>query len=256
MVHKKGGFEFGMVFVVTLVLILAGMLLFYPQVAETAEIISGKGSDAACRLSLFQGKGTAKCPIQEVNILSNKVKVDDKDFVQKGSESSQQMAKEAMARLLATCLNRGGGYNSRAFSSYFADEVACLKCYKITIEEKAGKIEDFTGYLRDTKVKGVTSGKNYLQVLTKDEENLKAYMEYGMARSLSPSQGTFTFVPQKEYTIFFMGIKKGEIVNIWNKIKDFARGDFLRLFFRNNDAYFAYIVEANRLNEVCDRLVN
>ncbi len=249
----------GMVMIVSLILLgVAVILFFFPFTKLLAETIIKGGQSSACSLTLFRGQGTADCPVSKVEIFKDKVEVDGKKFTEKGDESAQSMAKDAMARLLNICLSRGGGYNSQSFSreNFFPDESVCLECFNLIIDNDVGDVEDFIGYLRDTKANIGVSDKKYLETLTKDAEHLQAYMEYGAARGLAPSEGTFTFNPGVSYTIFFMGIKKGEITHLWDKISGTIRGDFIRVFLRNNDAYFSYITESSRISEVCNRKVN
>ena len=245
MMKSKKGVEMPATTALLLVILAVVMIILLLFVSDLGGLIKDSGSAAACSISLIEGKGSVSCPIDNVVI-----------GLEKGSLNPQEMAKEALARMLKDCLARGGGYNSKAFSreNYASDEVVCLECSNFKIDEAVGNLEGFTDYLRDTKVMGYE--KKYLNVLTRDPEHLQAYMEYGMARNLAPSAGTFTFKPNQQYTIFFMGIKKGEIFNIWNKIKDFVSGEFFKSFVGNNDAYFSYIVESSRLSEVCDRKVN
>lgn len=254
----KKGSGFGMAVVVSILLIVIGIVLFSPFFEGIIDLITKGGKSAACKFSLFQGKGTAKCPIEEVFIFRDEVTLEGERFVAKGAEGTQNMAKEALAKLLTMCFSRGGGYNSRAFSTedWVETESVCLQCFKVKVDEKVGIVQDFTGYLRDTKVKGTIPKKKYLEVLTKDTQHLKAYMEYGMGLGLAPSQGTFEFQPSKEYTIFFIGLKKGYFPKAISQAWNAATLDFFKLFFGNQDTYFTYIVESNKLKNACDRLVN
>lgn len=247
----------GMVAIVSILLLAVTLVLFFPFIQSLLELIVKGGDASSCKFSLYKGQGTADCPIGSLFISTDEVQLDGKSFAKNTKEGTQYMAKKALADFLVACFNKGGGYNSNAFSreGYTSDQAVCLKCNKVTIEPKVGNIDDFTGFLRDVKAPSVLD-KKYIQILTRDPEHLQAYMEYGMARKLSPSQGTFTFSPSKEYTIFFMGIKKGEIPNILGKIKTYRDSGLLTAYFRNNDGYFVYAVESERLNEVCDRLVN
>lgn len=258
MAKLKKGVTWGMVLIVSLLILAVGIILFFPFIQALMQYITGGGESAACTLSLLKGKGTAKCPVDKVGIKKDKVEINDKEFLTLGDRGTQNMAKEALARLLVKCLNSGGGYNSKSFSgdNYVSDEVVCLECYKVHIDKSVGDLGSFIDYLRDVKIKGDASGKVYLDALTRDPEHLRAYMEYGMARRLAPSTGSFVFSPDKDYVIFFMGVKHGEIINIWGKVKNAANAEFLKFFFGNNDAYFAYVVEFDRVNEVCQRKVN
>ncbi len=257
MKKNKSGSAFGMTVLVSAILLIAGIALFWPILQGIYNTITGGGNSVSCTLSLIQGKGTAKCPVQEVKITNNGAELNGKSFIAK-SDNSKQMANEAFANMLKQCMGSGGGYNSNAFSrdDFVSDNAVCLECFKVKIDNSVGKIDGLLYYLRDTKDPSSISGDTYLKGLTKNPDHLRAYMEYGAAKELAPSVSTYAFNPGQDYSIFFLGIKKGETSHIWYKVKAGTQLDFLKAIFSNNDAYFAYIVESNKLGEICDRKVN
>lgn len=255
MIRLKRGEGFTMSRVVILLLIVGGIFLFSPLVTVIIQFITG--SSTTCTLSLIGGEGTAKCPIDDVVIYADKVEINDKKFMEKKSGTTDNMAKEALAKLLQKCLSRGGGYNSRAFSrdEFLTDNIVCLECFEVTIDESVPDIEGFTGYLSVNKPKGLNSDKTYLQALTKDESHLEAYLDYGFEEGLSPSQ-TFAFIPNEDYTIIFLGIKKGSAIDKVGRFWDLITFKPYKALFKNRDTYFAYITESNNLGKVCERKVN
>ena len=260
----KKGLEIGMETLVIFMLILIGFVFLYPFSKAFAGVLTGAGKSAACTASLFNGKGTAKCPIEIAKIQSERAELDGKSFIERGRRETKVMAKDAIAKLLILCLSKGGGYSSRAFDTdnYFEGESVCLECSHLTIDESVGEIRDFTQYVRDTKA-GTISDKTYLDALTKDKEHLAGYMAFGDGMGLAPSYSLFSFAPNKEYAVFFIGLKKGYVPNLWNKAGAAINFDLIG-FFKNHDTYFAYIVESNKLGnklgednrKICDRIVN
>lgn len=254
--RNKKGIAFWLVILILLVILAFGAF-YIPFTAVAGDLIKGKGSSTACALSLMAGTDASSCPLHEVVILSDEVKADDKKYVEKKSQSTQEMAKEALAKLMLECLSNGGGLNSRAFftENKFFEERVCLRCSKISIDKNIGNIEGFSEYLRDSKIKGSFSDKTYLEALTKNEEHLRAYMLYGAGIGLSPSNSAFVFTSGKEYTIFYLGIKEGSRLATVLRLYDLATGAFLRAAF-GNDTYFVYVAESENIPNVCDRQVN
>lgn len=247
---------FGIAAVVSILLLAIGLVLFEPFIKNFSDLIMHTGNTAACKYSLFSGKSAETC-LGEVKIHSDKVELDGKEFMKKGTEGTPNMAKEALAKLLTMCLSEGGGYNSMAFKveNWVYTEAVCLRCFKVNIDEEVGVINGFTDYLKNTKVKGYIPEKKYLEILTRDTDYLKAYIDYGLGFGLAPSEGTFEFKPIQDYDIFFIGLKQGYIPKcVPHPISCVL--DFITPFFKNQDTYFAYIVETNKLQNVCDRLVN
>ena len=101
--------------VVSLLLIAIVIVLFFPFIQNILDLFTKSGNTAACRISLLGGKAVAKECSEEVKILENKVELDGKKFIEKGPQGTQNMAKEALAKLLTICLSKGGGYNSASF---------------------------------------------------------------------------------------------------------------------------------------------
>ncbi len=254
----KKAVGFGMTIVVSLLLLAIGFLLFVSAFGgNILDFITRSGDTSACKISLFSGRSAEKC-LEEAKIFSDKVEVNGKDFMKKGDESTQDMAKEALAKMLVMCLSKGGGYNSKSFTveNWVSTERVCLQCYTVTLDNDVGRVTSFTDYLKDTKIKGFIPEKKYLEALTRDAQHLKAYMEYGMGLDLAPSQGTFEFKPNQNYIVFFIGFKSGYLTSGKDRLLAGVSGDFLTLVFGAQDTYFAYIAESSKLKNACDRLVN
>src|SRR3989338_8396999 len=124
---KNGGASWGGVIVVGLIILLVGMIVFAPLVNFVIGFFKSGGSASLCTLSLFEGKGIARCPIDDVTIYKDEVTIrygdktyknrDEYDIlIERESETTESMANEALAKLLNGCLQRGGGLNSRAFA--------------------------------------------------------------------------------------------------------------------------------------------
>jgi len=250
--------------VVVLILIGIAVIIFWsPLSTAIASQIKGGGGSAACTVSLFEGKGLAKCPIDDVIIYDDRVEIKKEHeteygkLMEKGSRAKDEMAKEALAKLLGSCYDRGGGHGSRAFSrnSWFSSEGVCLECSNIVIDDSAGNINGLTDYLEKNKPKGITSKKTYMEILTKDNTHRDAYMNYDLDAELSPQSEDFTFRQGEDYTIFFIGRKAAKITNLFNKFKHAVEGDVFSLF-KNSDTYFTYIIKSSELGIACKRKVN
>ncbi|MEK6946271.1 MAG: hypothetical protein AABX32_01580 [Nanoarchaeota archaeon] len=259
--NSRNGSAMGMAIIIGFVLLAAGIVLFFfPFTLEAGQFIEQGGDSASCSLSLIGGTGAINCPISNVAVLKDEVKLNDKKFIDRNSKSTDDMAKEAISRLLVNCLNTGGGYNSRAFSSenYIFRESVCIECSKINIDSSAGEISGLTQYVRDT-TSNVRSDKKFLEVLTRDPEHLKGYMLYGDGLGLAPAKTTFVFRPGQEYTVFFIGMKKGYITSSVKTAADLVTSggaSILEALFLTQDSYYAYVTESQNIPNVCDRLVN
>jgi len=272
MMRSKKGVEWGAATVMTLIIMgLAAVALSF-IVPVVTNIIKGQGGSAACAVALYGEKGVGdNCPIEDAEIFDNRLKIRDKVVLEKRSED-EDFPKEALTRLLRNCLGRGGGVNSRAFTrdEWFGQSEVCLECYRLTIDADAGEkiyvdvggiieekfgIKGFTGYLSGNGPKG-SSDEKYIDILTKNEIHKEAYMEYGRGRDLSPSKGTFTFTSGEDYTVFFVGLKKGSADNIFGRAWKGVKGDVLGAVLGTSDTYFAYISESGNLKNACERKVN
>ena len=248
MINNKLG---GMGIIVSIILIVVAFFFFGTFVKDLGAFMLSGGQKSTCSLSLVLGT-ESKCPPKQIVILKDKVTIDSKKYMDKGKYDTQTMAKEALAKMLLECRQSSSSFSRE---NVIVDEIVCYECFKVSISQDAGAFSDLTPYLRDTKPKGVNLDKTYLELLTRDSEHLKAYMEFGMAKGLEPSTIALIFQPDKDYTIFFMGIKQGEVANILKSIKDAVTLDFLS-FVRGNDAYFTYAAESGEISKVCNRKVN
>ena len=261
---KIGGASWGGAIVIGLILLLAGITVFAPLTNMVINFFKSGGSASLCTLSLFEGKGIARCPIDDVVIYSDKVEIkygeqEKYELLAEKKTSTNEMANEALAKLLLTCLERGGGLNSRAFarSGWFNKDIICMECAQITInKDVSGNIMGLAGYLNTNKPKGGISDKKYIELLTKNEKHLLAYMEFGKAAVLTPSDVAFEFLPRNDYTVFFVGIKKGDIKTWWGKITSLFTGDFIGAVVGKSDTYYSYIGKPRALGNVCEKKVN
>ena len=256
MVRSKTGEEgFGMVIVVSLIILGIGIVLFFPFNEAIAGVISGEGSSVACTISLINGEGTARCPVDKVKIASDKVEINEKKFLQKGSRTTKEMSNEALARLLQNCLTRGGGLNSRAFSrnNWFESEKVCLECYQLVSDIE---INGLTDYLVENKPKSTSSKSAYIKTLTKDDSQLEAYLRFGSINKLLPSKYGGLIIPKTQYSIIFLGIKKGSIPKFIDDPASLITPDVLTSIFKNSDNFFVYITESQNIGKVCERAVN
>ncbi len=266
---KKGGASWGGVIVVGLILLIVATIVFAPLVYFVTGFFKSGGSASLCTLSLFEGKGIARCPIDDVVIYSDKVEIkygEQKKYelLAEKKTSTNEMANEALSKLLLTCLQRGGGLNSRAFArnGWFDKSIVCMECAQITIDKDVSKatgtITGLAGYLNANKPKGGISDKTYIQLLTKNEQHREAYLEFGARTELVPSKLTpaFEFIPKNDYTAFFVGIKKGSADKWWGKFTAAITGDFIKAVVGNSDTYYSYISKPSQIGKVCEKKVN
>lgn len=263
---KKGGASWGGVILVGLIILGVSAIVFAPLVYFVTGFFKSGGSSSLCTLSLFEGKGIARCPIDDVVIYSNKVEIkygeqEKYELLAEKKTSTNEMANDALAKLLLTCLQRGGGLNSRAFArnSWFDKSIVCAECAQITIgKDVSGTITGLAGYLNANKPKGGISDKKYIELLTKNEQHREAYLEFGARTELVPSKSTiaFEFIPGNDYTAFFVGIKKGSADKWWGKFTAVVTGDFIKAVVGNSDTYYSYIGKPSRLGDVCEKKVN
>ena len=270
---KIGGASWGFVIVLGLILLVVSTMVFKPLVYFVVTFFKSGGSAALCTLSLFEGKGIARCPIDKVVISKDDVKIryggkeykgDEYDILLEKKTSTNEMANDALAKLLLTCLERGGGLNSRAFarSGWFDKDIVCVECAQITIDKDVSKatntITGLVGYLNNNKPKGGISDKTYMELLTKNQNHLKGYMDFGGRTNLVPSDSTtaFEFVPENDYTAFFVGIKKASIDRWFGRFKAAFTGDFIGAVVGKSDTYYSYISKPSEIGKVCEKKVN
>jgi len=268
---KRGEATWGIAKLMGLILIAAGVIFLFIFTGPIGAYFKAGGDSAACTLSLTGG--TAKCPIDDVIIYDDRVEIKKEGktkyekFMEKGSRPPDEMAKDALAKLLQACLNRGGGYNSRAFKRdhFITKTEVCLECFSLVIDNSIdNKLGSFTGlrkYLEDNTPKGTNSAETYMEILTKDSSHRKTYLEYGSQERLFPYESTKdqpprTFDPGIDYTIFFLGIKKGSASKKYHTIKAALEGNIVEAVLGNSDTYFTFISDSAAFIETCERKVN
>lgn len=264
MIKQKKGLGMGMVILIMVAVIAVSAIVLFYLVGPVSGSIKSVGTSSVCTLSLFQGRGIARCPIDDVRIFDDKVEIkygneeEYEELMKIRSTSKQDDVNEALARLLQTCLNRGGGLGSRAFrgESGFGETTVCLECANLVVDE-AGIGSSLGKYLREEGPPSGVSDKTYIELLTINPDHLEGYMETGIQFDLAPGK-TFNFIPDEDYTIFFLGIKKGSGIPIWNTINavwDAANLNFDDLFGPDG-TYFTYITKSSNLGTICERKVN
>jgi hypothetical protein len=256
---NKKGFEVTIGVLITVILIGVALFILFPVVSTISAYMSTGGEEAVCMLSLIGGANKARCPVEQVAILPDSVEIkkpgETKGQVLKPSvQNSANFNKEMMARLLKNCMDKGGGVNSKAFSreNVKDPENVCLQCYTVEIKSSA-QIDGILPYLSATKS---PRGRLYLDELTIDDAHKKAYILYGTVRSFAPSNSEPTMRSGTQYTIFFIGQKKGAIpafIETATSIPEYGIG---KAFLQNNDAFFSFVTESSKIGETCQRLVN
>lgn len=288
-----------MAILVMLLVIVVGIFVFSPLVSFVINLIKGGGDASACTVSLYGGKRVAQCPPDDVRIFYDKVGIqyggkeydsrDEEDYDEfldinsRGIDGPEDMVKEALARLLRSCLQKGGGLNSRSFAD--RGGITCLECATISADSwstgadgilKSG-LEGLEDYLQREKPVG-SSDKTYMGFLTRDfypsntyvrGGHSAAYIKGGIDGGLYP--GRRNADQNKDYVVFYMGLRDDEdwvdkvfggIIGpakaVWDAIK-FVTGDFkgaLADAFKNDGVYFTYIIESSKLKDACPIKVN
>ncbi len=255
---KKGAIAFPHAHLAAFLLIAIGLFLLFPFVDLLYPFIVGEGTAASCAMALYSGESAATaCPVDKVIIYDDKVEINDEVWMKKGSGTTNEMVKEALAELLQACLSRGGGYNSRAFKNqgWYGSTLVCMECFHITIDKDVKDIKRLSNYLENTEPKG-TPDKTYLDILTKDDDHLNLYLSYGDKYDLSPSKEEYTIASEKDYAIFFLGINKDAFSEFIGKAGEFFRGHFSDAVTISYDTYYAYLTESNNIGNVCEVKVN
>lgn len=257
---KKG---YGMHYVAGMLLLLVGVALFTPVVGIITEFISGQGDSVVCTISIT-GDGTARCPVNNLEIKEKKTEINGKTSIKIGSRTKEQLAQEAIAKELRKCITKGGGLNSRAFEqrSWFGSTVVCLECATVNFDKDFSsavpRISNFETYLESTSIptnKEVT----YLKSLTLDDGHKEAYLAVGGAKEakLWPSLNRHTIDTSNSYSIFFVGFKRSSVGSFVNRVwsLDFG-GLFNKYLGSNQDAFFAYLAESNDISKLCEVKIN
>ena len=280
MVKQKRGLGFGMAILITLLVIVVSMFVFSPLVDFVINFIRTGGEASACALSIFGGRGIAVCPIDDVKVSYDKVEIkyggqekkEYETFLEKGSRTEDEMVKEALARLLQSCLHKGGGLNSRAFGDgeIFRESMICLECATLTADQWSTGADDILtngleglgDYLINTPAQGKISDKTYMDILTRNYEHKAAYIEGGSDGGAKLFPGFTTTSPNKDYVIFYLGIKDGKDIPVLGAVKNTWKamhGNFKGILedaFKSRGVYFTYITESSNLRNICQRKVN
>lgn len=288
MIKQKKAIGFAMAALITIVGIAFSAFILAPLISSGVNFIRGGGESQVCTLSLFQGKGIARCPIDDVIIYDDRVEIkygtkeNYEELMEIGSRTADVMVKEALARLLRACLQKGGGLNSKSFANI--EGITCLECATLSADEGSSGADDILrrglyesnianlkGYLEQNKP--TLADKSYMGFLTRDYDPSTPYIQGGHSRSyiIGGIEGKFypgwtkEPGPSKDYVIFYMGIMEGKnnfFENIVGKVGAFYDaitfnvGDLLSNAFKNDGVYFTYITESSNLGNICQRKVN
>ena len=256
--NKKGEEEGGGIsWAIGLAILVVAIIIFVPLIYKEQIFASELSEDAACYASiagsiLSSGETGAKCRIRDYTVYNNRVtetkesKISDSDLV-KDFSAGENKVYELFAKLMGSCLQKGGGVNSRAFTrSWFASSTVCLECSNVIFDKNVAKdsFNGFRDYIENNNVPG--KDKKYADVFTKDEAHKDDWINYGRAKVLIPGNYGYPIEKNNVYTIFFIGIKEGTASAI----------AFNGRLIGREDTYFVYAATQENFNKICDRKVN
>ncbi len=232
---KKKAMEFPFARFGVIIVLLLFIIAISPLMKSILNFITGQGNTASCAVALTTGDDIYEaCSLDKVIIYDDKVEINDEVWMKKGSGTTNEMVKEALAKMLQTCLSKGGGYNSRAFKpqGYYDSNWVCMECFHVTIDESVQEdVTELTDYIKENKPKG--SDKTYLEILTKDEDHLKNYILLGedindyysivVSPYLHETYKDLTFNSNQDYTVFFIAFKQKRYYSLISKTSDIGK---------------------------------
>ena len=252
--EEGGGFSTA----IGLVILVVAVIIIVPLIQRQTAFASDLSEATACYTSIVgipgaSGETGAKCPIRDYVVYNNRVtetkdgKTSDSDIV-KYFSADENKVYELFAKLIGSCLQKGGGVNSNAFSRSSLGSTVCLECSNIKFDNNVAKVS-FNGlreYLENNKMPG--KDKKYVDVFTKDEAHKEDWINYGQQkdRELIPGKYGYPIEKNNIYTIFFIGIKEGRVPAIALNLRLIGR----------EDTYFVYAATQENFNKICDRKVN
>ena len=240
-----------------LAILVVAIVIIVPFIHEEEIFASQLSEDAACSVSIAgtpgsSGETGAKCPIRDYTVYNSRVtetkegKTSDSEIV-KDFSAGENKVYELFAKLMGSCLQRGGGVNSGVFSrSWFSSSTVCLECSNIRFNKDVAK-DSFNGlreYLENNNAPG--KDKKYADFFTKDEAHKDDWINYGRAKVLIPGNYGYSIEKNNIYTIFFIGVKEGTASAI----------AFNGRLIGREDTYFVYAAPQENFNKICDRKVN
>lgn len=251
--EEGGGFSTAIGLAILVVAVIILVPLIYRQIAFTSDLSEATSCYTSIVGSILSSEETrAKCPIRDY-IVSNSLIKENKDGkikevdIVKSFSASDDKVNELFAKLIGSCLQMGGGINSKAFSrSWLSSSTVCLECSNIKFDKDVAK-SSFIGlreYLENNNVPG--KDKKYVDILTKDEAHKEDWIKYGIEKEIIPGKSNYPVEKNNIYTVFFIGIKEGTASAI----------AFNGRLIGREDTYFVYAATQENFNKICDRKVN
>ena len=258
MEEEGGGFPQ----VIGLVILVVGTFILAGIVGEETLFAKEAGKYGLCYSSIIESyfsteETTTKCPITHYKVYSKSIKeavgysdseTDSK--IVKDFSATNNKVNELFAKLIGSCLQTGGGLDSRAFSRAWLklkdSTIVCLECSTIEFDRDI-KQESFQGlreYLERTTAPN--SDKKYVDILSKNEEHKDTWIDYGFKNNLMPNEYSSQIKRDEIYGVFFVGMKQTTVSGIVKNEGLTAR----------EDTYFVYVATLDKLNNLCGRKVN
>lgn len=251
--EEGGGFSTAIWLVILVVSIVIFVPLLYKQEAFASDLSESTACYASIVGSVLSSEETrAKCPIKDYTI-SSRIIHETKDGKTKESgivkdfSANDAKVNEVFAKLMGSCLQTGGGVNSKAFSRrWLSSSTVCLECSNIQFDKEVAR-SSFSG-LRDYLEKNNVPGKDkkYADFFTKDQSHKEDWVNYGIKNDVIPGKYEYSIEKNNVYTIFFIGIKEGTASAI----------AFNGRLIGREDTYFVYAATQENFNKICDRKVN
>ena len=246
-----------------LIILVVGTIAMVYLVGNETLLAKEAGKYGLCYSSIIESyfsteETTTKCPITHYKVFSKKI---EESLGDSGTESDSKIVKdfsatdvkinELFAKLMGNCLQTGGGLNSKAFSRAWlkpldSKTTVCLECSTVEFEREI-KQQYFQG-LREymEKTTAPNSDKKYLDILSEDEKNKNAWLDYGFANNLIPNEYSYKMSRDEIYGVFFVGVKETTVSGVIKRSG----------WTEREDNYFVYTAPLDKLNSFCDRKVN
>lgn len=255
MEEEAGGFPQ----VIGLIILVVGTITLVILIGNETLFAKEAGKYGLCYSSIIESyfsteETTTKCPVTHYKVYSKSIK---ETLGYSASETDSKIIKDFFAtnnkvnelfvKLMGSCLQTGGGLDSRAFSRALGtSSIVCLECSTVEFDREIQQdfFEGLREYLDKTKIPN--SDKTYVNTLTKDDEHKEAWIDFGFANNIVPNQYSYQIKKDEIYGIFFVGIKQGTASALIKK----------RNIFDRDDTYFVYVAPLDKLNNLCDRKVN
>jgi len=257
-VNKKGQEESGgFSTAIWLIILVVSIVIFVPLLYKQQAFASDLSEATACYTSIIGSilsseETRAKCPIKDYRVYNNRItqtkgsKISKSDIV-KDFSATDNKVNELFAKLMGSCLQMGGGVNSRAFSRrWISSSTVCLECSNIKFDKEVARssFSSLRDYLEKNNVPG--KDKKYIDFFTKDQAHKEDWINYGIKNEIVPGKYEYPIEKNNIYTIFFIGIKEDTASAV----------AFDGRLIGREDTYFVYAATQENFNKICDRKVN